>query len=188
MRKIVLTFGFISGAIMSGMMLATLPFMERIGFDKGLIIGYTSMLCAFLLVYFGTRSYRDDVAGGSVRFLKAFQVGLLITLISCFFYVATWEVVYFRISPDFADKYAQHELATAKAKGATEQEMVTKRQEMRQFKEAYDNPLINVAYTFIEPFPLGLVISLVCAGVLSRGNRKRSEEMLSSTTTNPRFT
>ncbi|MEP6509867.1 MAG: DUF4199 domain-containing protein [Gemmatimonadales bacterium] len=188
MRKIVLMFGFISGAIMSGMMLATLPFMDRIGFDKGLIIGYTSMLAAFLLVYFGTRSYRDNVAGGSVRFLKAFQVGLLITLISCFCYVATWEVVYFKIAPDFADKYSQHELAAAKAKGATDQEMLKKRQEMVQFKALYDNPLINIAYTFIEPFPLGLVISLVCAGVLSRGNRKRSEEILSSATPDPRFT
>ena len=35
MKKIVLTFGLIAGAILSTMMLITLPFMDKIGFDKG---------------------------------------------------------------------------------------------------------------------------------------------------------
>jgi len=51
MRKIVLTFGLIAGAILSAMMLITLPFQDRIGFDKGWIIGYTSMVAAFLMVF-----------------------------------------------------------------------------------------------------------------------------------------
>ena len=34
MKKTVLTFGLIAGAILSLMMLGTLPFMDRIGFDK----------------------------------------------------------------------------------------------------------------------------------------------------------
>jgi hypothetical protein len=41
MRKIVLTFGLISGAILSAMMLITLTFHDEIGFDKSLIVGYT---------------------------------------------------------------------------------------------------------------------------------------------------
>ena len=67
MKKTVLTFGLISGAILSAMMLATLPFLDRIGFDRGEIIGYTSMVVAFLLIFFGVRSYRDNVAGGTRR-------------------------------------------------------------------------------------------------------------------------
>ena len=39
MKKNVLTFGLISGAISSLMMLATVPFADRIGFDKGAVIG-----------------------------------------------------------------------------------------------------------------------------------------------------
>ena len=37
-----------------------------------------------------------------------------------------------------------------------------------KFKIAYDNPLVNAAYTFIEPFPVGLVITLVSAAALRR--------------------
>ncbi len=44
MKKIVLTFGLISGAIISGMFLLTLPFHDAIGFDRSLIVGYTTMV------------------------------------------------------------------------------------------------------------------------------------------------
>jgi hypothetical protein len=32
----------------------------------------------------------------------------------------------------------------------------------------YDNPLLNAAMTFVEPFPIGLVITLISAAVLRR--------------------
>ena len=38
MKKTVLTFGLISGGILSLMMLSTVPFVDQIGFDKGAII------------------------------------------------------------------------------------------------------------------------------------------------------
>jgi hypothetical protein len=81
MRRIVLTFGLIAGAILSAMMLLTLPFHDRIGFDRALVVGYTTMVLAFLMVFFGVKSYRDNVADGSVTFGRAFKVGLLITAI-----------------------------------------------------------------------------------------------------------
>jgi hypothetical protein len=90
MRKIVLTYGLIAGAILSVMMLLTLPFLDRIGFDKGETIGYSTMVLAFLMVFFGVKSYRDNVAGGSVTFGRAFKAGLMITVVASLCYVATW--------------------------------------------------------------------------------------------------
>src|SRR5260370_29608568 len=108
MKKTVLTFGLISGAISSLMMVATLPFAHRIGFNKALIVGYTTIVLSFLLVFFGIRSYRDNAGNGQITFKKAFTVGISITLISCVFYVVTWEVLYFNFLPDFMDKYCAH--------------------------------------------------------------------------------
>ena len=105
MRKIVLTFGLISGVFLSAMMLITLPFQEQLGFDKGAIIGYTTMVLAFLMVFFGVKSYRDNVAGGHVSFGRALGLGLMIAGVASLCYVATWEVVYFKLYPDFGDKY-----------------------------------------------------------------------------------
>src|SRR5215467_4507720 len=106
MKKTVLTFGIISGLILAVMMIATVPFLHKVSEDKGLIIGYTTMVLAGLLVFFGIRWYRENVSGGKLSFGRAFAVGLLISLLSCCFYVGTWEVLYYKFMPDFAEKYA----------------------------------------------------------------------------------
>ncbi|MFL5509417.1 MAG: DUF4199 domain-containing protein [Gemmatimonadaceae bacterium] len=169
MKKTVLTFGVISGVIISLFMLGTLPFHEQIGFDRGLVVGYTGMLVAFLLVYFGVRSYRDNVAGGTVKFGRAFVVGALIALISSAMYTATWEAIYFGgFMPDFAEKYQAHVIESARAAGASQQELDKKAAEQKQMWEMYQNPIINIGMTLIEPLPVGLVIALISAAVLSR--------------------
>lgn len=168
MKKTVLTFGLISGAVSSLMMLATIPFMDRIGFDKGVIIGYTAIVLSFLLVFFGIYSYRENIGAGKITFGRAFKVGILITLISCVFYVVTWQIVYFNFLPDFADKFATHQVEQLRATGATQEALDAKMQEMNYFKQLYDNPLFNAAITFTEPFPIGLLITLISAGILRK--------------------
>ena len=103
MKKTIITFGLISGAISSILMVSTMPLNHRIGYDKAVILGYTSIVLSFLLVYFGIRSYRDNVAHGHIGFGKAFGVGICITLISCALYVATWEVLSHTAFPYFLD-------------------------------------------------------------------------------------
>jgi len=168
MRKVVLTFGLIAGAILSAMLLISVPFQDQIGFENGATIGYTTMVLAFLMVYFGVRSYRDDVAGGTITFGRAFVVGLLITAVATACYVATWEVIYYRLAPDFGDKYAAYAIEKARRDGATEADIAAQTKDMAEFMELYRNPLVNIAITAIEPLPVGLVFTLVTAGVLSR--------------------
>ena len=173
MKKTVLTFGLISGAIISVLMLLTVPFIDQIGFDRGLIVGYTSMVLAFLLVFFGIRSYRENVGGGYISFGRALGVGLLIMLISCACYVITWEIVYFNFLPDFADKYANYMIEQARSSGASADQIAKQVEELKQFKTWYDNPFINVAFTFLEPLPVGLVMTLISALIL----RKRRQDL-----------
>ena len=168
MQKIVLTFGLIAGAMLSVMMLLTLPFMEKIGFEKGEVIGYSTMVLAFLMVYFGIRSYRDNVANGSIKFGRAFLVGFLITCVASACYVATWQLVYYKIAPDFGDKYTAYVVEKAKKSGASEEKIAAQKKEMQEFMEIYKNPFVNIAITFIEPLPVGLLFTLVSAGILSR--------------------
>ena len=168
MKKIVLTFGVISGVVSSLMMLATIPFIDQIGFDRGAFVGYTAMLLSFLLVFFGVRSYRDNVGGGVISLGRGLAVGLLITLVSCVFYVATWEVVYFKFMPDFADKFTAYGIEQARAKGATPEVIAAKEREAREFKAMYDQPLNNIALTFLEPLPIGLLVTVVSAVTLRR--------------------
>jgi hypothetical protein len=171
MKKTVLTFGLISGVLSSAMMLATVPFMHRVGFDHGLIIGYTAIVLSFLLVFFGVRSYREQ-SGGTLTFGRGFAVGILITLISCVFYVVTWQIVYFNLSPGFMDQYAAYAIQKARNAGATEQAIAAIRQEMAALTVTLNNPLYNAAYTFLEPFPVGLLVTIVAAPVLRKPARR----------------
>ncbi|HEY1952427.1 MAG TPA: DUF4199 domain-containing protein [Gemmatimonadaceae bacterium] len=167
MKRTVLTFGLIAGAIMSIEMIVGLPFIDEIG-SLGVVVGYATMVVAFLMIYFGIRSYRDGVAGGSIGFGRAFGVGILITLIACICYVATWEVIFYKFTPDFFDKYSARVLAQTKESGATAAQIEVKRRELAIQGAEYKKPLVNIAYTFIEPFPVGLVFTLVCAALLRR--------------------
>ncbi len=171
MKKTVLTFGLISGAIISALMLATMPFMHKIGMSRGMVIGYTTMVLAFLLVFFGIRSYRENVSEGRISFGRALAVGFLIMLITCACYVITWEFVYFNFMPDFGEKYAAFVLEDARAKGASPEELATRTAEMKKFQEMYNNIFYNVALTFLEPLPVGLIMTFISALILRRGGK-----------------
>jgi hypothetical protein len=132
------------------------------------------------MVFFGVRAYRDQVAGGAISFVRALLVGLAITFVGSACYVATWELVYFKLSTGFVDHYTNYMLEKDKAAGATEAELDAKRKEMAEFKVMYDNPLFNSAITFLEPLPVGGLVSLVTAGVLRRG--RREHDTLTATT------
>lgn len=176
MRKTVLTFGLISGAISSLMMIATAAFGDRIGFDRGAVVGYTSIVLSFLMVFFGIRSYRDNIGDGHITFLKALAVGISITLISCICYVVTWEIIYYNFLPDFWDKYGAHLVEKLRASGASSTAVQAQLQQVARYKELYKNPLLNATLTFIEPFPIGLVITLISALALRRKPRSQPEQ------------
>ena len=125
------------------------------------------IVLSFLLVFFGIRSYREQ-SGGTITFGRAFTVGILITLISCVFYIATWQLIYFKLQPDFMDKWEAYTVEKIRAEGGTPEKTAAARRQRQSFKRAYDNPLTNGAYTFIEPFPVGLVVTVVSAAVLRR--------------------
>ena len=168
MKKTVLVFGLISGAISVVMMVVTMLIADRIGFERGTVIGYTTIVLSFLLVFFGIRSYRDNISDGQITFAKGFAVGIGITLISCVCYVVAWEVLYYNFMPNFWDKYGAHLAEKLRASGASAATVQAQLQEVAKYKEMYKNPLINAAFTFIEPFPVGLLITLISAVVLRK--------------------
>jgi Protein of unknown function (DUF4199) len=172
MKRIVWTFGLISGGILSAMMVVAMRFHDAIGFDRGVIIGYTTMVAAFLLVFFGVRAYRDNVGGGTVSFGRALAVGSLIALIASMCYVATWEVIYYNFMPDYLQKYQAHALEKAKSNGASQAEIDKQMAEMKKFEQMYQNPAVNMAMTFVEPLPVGLAFALLSAVLLRLKRRE----------------
>ena len=55
MKKVVLVFGLISGAVSSALMFLTLPLINSGVLGHSLVIGYTTIFLSFLPVFFGIR-------------------------------------------------------------------------------------------------------------------------------------
>jgi hypothetical protein len=166
MKKTVLTYGFISGGIAAAIMLATLPFMD--GGANGYVVGYAGIVLSALLVFFGVRSYRQNVGGGRISFGRGFGVGILITLISCSCYVATWQLIYYKLSPGIGDKIFNGQIERLKASGAPQEKIDEAERQAEFFKKIAAKPLLHVGMTFIEPFPIGLAITAISAAILRR--------------------
>jgi hypothetical protein len=168
MKKTVLTFGLIAGLMISVLMGGAMIFADKIGSGHSMILGYTMMVASFLLIYFGIRSYRDNDLAGQISFGRAFACGILITLITTVCYVAMWEILYFNFMPHFMDSYFAAEIHKVQASGLDPATAAAQVAAIQHSQQLYQNPFVNMAYTFIEPFPVGLIITLVSAGILRR--------------------
>ena len=161
MKKTVLTYGPIAGVIIVLFMALFIGIMgKEQDFQMGEVLGYAPMIIALSTIFVGIRKYRDDELGGMITFGKAFQVGLLITLVASAIYVAAWM---FYSAGGGADEmmtaYLDQMVEKMEADGSTQAEIDAKVSEMEQFQEMYKNPIVKIGITFLEIFPVGLIIS-----------------------------
>ena len=168
MKKTVLTFGLISGLMISVLMGGSLVLANKIGSGHSMVLGYTMMVASFLLIYFGIRSYRDNNLGGQISFGRAFACGILIALITCVCYVAMWEILYFNFMPHFMDSYWAAQIRKVQSSGLDPATTAAQVAAIEHSQQLYQNPLVNIAYTFMEPLPVGLLITLLSAAILRR--------------------
>jgi pheromone shutdown protein TraB len=167
MRKTVLTYGLISGGILVLVLLITIPFMDdMMDSGTGEWLGYISMIAALSVIFIGIKNFRDNNSGGMISFGKAFLIGLNITLVASVFYIAGW-VTYMNTSDsDFIENYTKHTIEELQNSGESQDVIDKKRAEMEDFAEMYKNPFIQIVFTFLEIFPVGLLISLIAAIIL----------------------
>ena len=172
MTRTVLTYGLIAGILNTVLMLAAMPLYMKDGqmnFQLGELLGYASMIVALSMIFFGVRHYRDRQPGGRLSFREAFKIGVLITLVASAIYVIGW-MLYSNIGPgqDFMEQYYRYSVEQIRASEASQEEIDRKIAEMEQFKEMYRRPLVQIGVTFLEIFPVGLIVSLISAVILKR--------------------
>ena len=132
----------------------------------GMAMGYASMLVALSLVFLAIKRRRDGEGGGVIRFWPAFAVGLGVSLVASLFYVVAWELALAVTGSDFAETYARAMVRGAQAKGLTGEAFAKVVAEAQSFRTTYANPLYRWPMTFVEIFPVGVIVSLISAAVL----------------------
>ncbi|KRE87086.1 hypothetical protein ASG75_02750 [Rhodanobacter sp. Soil772] len=167
MLRTILKYGVIAGLVVGGFELVTFTaFSGMPPLKYGMLIGYTTMLIALSAVFVGIKRHRDVDRGGVIGFWPAFGVGLGVSFIAGIFYVAAWEAVQAITHMDFATSYSDAIIASEQAKGASAEALAKLSADMAAFKVQYANPLFRLPMVFAEIFPVGVLVSLVSAGLL----------------------
>lgn len=168
MTKIALIYGTLSGLVVICSMLLGIIFGDTLGILTNQWVGYLIMLVAFTLIFMGIKRYRDVELGGVIGFGRAFLLGLCISVVAGIAYVIVWEG--YLASTDFAfiDGYIASSIEAYRESGlsgaALDREIAT----LEGLRESYGNPLFRMPMTFLEIFPIGLVVSLVSAAILRK--------------------
>jgi hypothetical protein len=175
MKRTVIIYGLIAGAIVSAFMSTTMLICANDKtFDAGtssMIVGYLGMLIALTFIFVAVKSYRDKQNNGTVTFGKALGIGLLISLIASTLYVITWAIVYNSFLPDYMERYTAAMATEAKAT-LSGPALQAKLDELKKANEMYATPVGFTLFTYTEILPVGILVSLVAALVLKRRKQK----------------
>ena len=165
MNRIILTYGLISGLVIISSILGTL-LVAGDASHSSVWLGYLIMLVALSAILVGVRQYRDQALGGVITFRTAALMGLGIAMVASATYVVVWEIYLAATDYAFMPKYAAQALEAKRAAGVTGAEYAKFATEMAAMVRQYTNPLIRLPMTFVEIFPVGLLVALVSAALL----------------------
>lgn len=176
MKRTVLVFGLIAGVIVSVFMGTTMIIVSRSDHHSfgisSMLIGYTGMLIAFAFVFVGIKSYRDKYLSGTITYGRGLVTGLLIAFIASTMYVGMWAFVYNNFFPDYMDRYTEQMIASVDTTGKSSEQVVQMKTEVVQhaadMKASYESPVGFALWTYLEIFPVGILVALVSAAILRR--------------------
>ncbi len=158
----------IHGAIAGSIVIATMVIGFLLGADhddSSLFLGYTIMIVALSLIFIAIKGHRDR-QGGVIKFGPAFVLGLMVAAVAGVFYVIGWEGYLAATDYTFMDGYVAAAIEAKKAAGLAGAALEAEIAKLEQMKTQYANPLFRMPMTFLEIFPVGLVIALISAAIL----------------------
>lgn len=161
MQKLILVYGVIAGLVIIGTSILSL----KLGIAS-MWLGYLVMFIAFSSIFVAVKQYRDDRLGGIIRFGTGFGLGLGISIVASLIYISVWELYLLSTDYTFIDTYIALIMEDKKTAGASVEELAATATAMESLREIYADPLLRVPMTFVEIFPVGLLMSLIAAFVL----------------------
>lgn len=166
MLRNILTYGLIGGLIAgAALSFSTIYMQHHTPESWSMVIGYLMMLVALSTIFIAVKRQRDLDQGGVIKFWPALAMGLGISVIASVIYVIAWEAAQALAHYDFAGDYSRAMIEHAQAKGDAAA-LAKATAEATAFKTQYANPLYRLPMTFVEIFPVGVLVSLISAALL----------------------
>ena len=171
MKNIILKYGIISGSIVILVMIIGFIFADTDSVALTQWFGYLIMIVALSMIFIGIKEYKKKQSG-QINFATAFKVGLGISVVAAIMYVIGWEI-YFSINDEqFISDYMQKTNDSQIEAGVSGDELEKYKQEMAQSFEAYRSFPYRIGITFLEIFPVALLITIVSAFILKNKKPK----------------
>ena len=168
MKNTVLKYGTISGLLMAVLLFTSIPLAPKVGFTAIGMVLFLGKMAAFTPIYFGIRNYRQTEGEGVLTFWKGLNIGILIVVLTCILYAISWIILYYRVAPDFPDKYFADFIAQLKLHGALPKDIADAQTQFEQSKKVLANPFINAAYAFTDPLEYGIILTLIFTAILRK--------------------
>ena len=166
MTRIALIYGLIAGAITITVMSLGIHFSGGEGAGASQVFGYLVMLVALSLIFIGVKRYRDRDLGGVIKFGPAFLLGLSIAATAGLAYVIGWEIYLALTDYAFMAGYTEGIIEAKREAGVSGAELDKVIAEMEALQRNYANPVFRMPLTFMEIFPVGLLVALLSAALL----------------------
>ena len=164
--KYALIYGLLSGMVIAGTITAGLVLGPENSLFSSVWFGYLVMLVALSFVFMGVKRYRDVEKGGVIRFMPALGIGLSIAAVAALGYILVWEIYLAATDYRFMDEFLAATRRGLEAQGKSAAQVASEMAQYDWMRENYGNPLIRIPVTFIEIFPVGLIVALFSAAVL----------------------
>lgn len=164
-----LRYGAVSGIIIAAVITAGIFYADGIGgghATTSLWFGYLVMIIALSTIFLAIRDHRNKKLGGVIKFLPALGLGVLVAAIAGVAYVAAWETFLQVSHYPFMENYIAAMVDAKRAAGVSGAELDAFIAEMEKAKADYANPFYRLPVTFLEIFPVGLIIALISALLL----------------------
>ncbi len=164
-----LKYGAVSGAIVIAVIVGGMLYADGPGgghASSSMWFGYLVMIIALSMIFLAIREHRNKALGGVIKFLPAFGLGVLVAAIAGIVYVIAWETFLATTQYPFMDNYIARLVEAKREAGVSGPELDAYVAEMESMKASYANPLVRLPMTFIEIFPVGLLIALISAAIL----------------------
>ena len=164
--KYFLTYGLLSGFVIIATMTTGIVLGGEGSFLSSHWFGYLVMLVVLTFIFVGVKRYRDVERGGVIRFGPAFGMGLGIAAAAGVAYVVGWEAYLALTDYAFMDQYVAGIMRAREAEGLSATAMAEEMAKLESLRVNYANPLFRIPMTFLEIFPVGLLVALVSALLL----------------------
>lgn len=158
MKRYVLRYGLIAGAIMVSIVLINwLFFADAIGYHLSEVLGYVSMVAGLMCVPLAIKYYRDQLNQGVLTFREAMKIGSGVSLVAStmmFFYVTLFFAL---LQDDFMNWYRE---------SLSAEEWAIVQEQMAAMPDFVQTPLFNGLILFVTVMLIGFIITLISSLIL----------------------